>query len=191
METEILNNTTFLRVQFQQSLFVVQKVKLACKSIQSIFFQFPNLCSFFTRGVPLGGNGGLVPPPLYPTSISEGPTISISNTRDIAFYWCSKIILTRNLAIFTMYATSLEQFLAVFHFSNYIQIDHFKLDLLKNVRQLTLDLLNIFSLWTIRKKTAMNESLTIGGILDQLEQSSKTREASFKWSTIKYNSINT
>lgn len=81
-----------------------------------------------------GAMGVFSPPPLYPTSISEGPTISISNTRDIAFYWCSKIILTRNLAIFTMYATSLEQFLAVFHFSNYIQIDHFKLDLLKNVR---------------------------------------------------------
>ena len=33
--------------------------------------------------------------------------------------------------------------------------------------------------------------LIIGGILEQLEKSSKTRKASYKWSTIKYNSINT
>ena len=31
----------------------------------------------------------------------------------------------------------------------------------------------------------------IGRVLDQLEKSSKTREVSYKWSTIKYNSINT
>ena len=131
METEILNNTTFLRVQFQQSLFVVQKVKLACKSIQSIFFSSQTFVRFSPGVYHWGSIGVLSPPPPHPTSISEGPTISISNTRDIAFYWCSKIILTRNLTIFTMYATSLEQFLAVFHLSNYIQIDHFKLDLLK------------------------------------------------------------
>ena len=33
--------------------------------------------------------------------------------------------------------------------------------------------------------------LIIGGILEQLEKSSKTRKVSYKWSTIKYNSINT
>ena len=33
--------------------------------------------------------------------------------------------------------------------------------------------------------------LIIGGILEQLGKSSKTRKASYKWSTIKYNSINT
>ena len=33
--------------------------------------------------------------------------------------------------------------------------------------------------------------LITGGILDQLEMSSKTREASYKWSTVKYNGINT
>ena len=33
--------------------------------------------------------------------------------------------------------------------------------------------------------------LIVGGILDQQERSSKTREASFKWSTVKYSSINT
>ena len=33
--------------------------------------------------------------------------------------------------------------------------------------------------------------LIIVGILEQLEKSSKTRKASYKWSTIKYNSINT
>ena len=33
--------------------------------------------------------------------------------------------------------------------------------------------------------------LVIGGMLDQMKKSSKTREASYKWSTVKYNSINT
>ena len=33
--------------------------------------------------------------------------------------------------------------------------------------------------------------LILGGTLDQLENSSKSREASYKWSTIKYNRINT
>ena len=33
--------------------------------------------------------------------------------------------------------------------------------------------------------------LITGGILDQLEMSSKTREASYKRSTVKYNGINT
>ena len=72
-----------------------------------------------TRGVATGGWG---------TVSEQGPTVSVSNTRDIAFYGCSEIILTRNLTIFTVYATIFEQFLAT---SNYIEIDHFKLDLLK------------------------------------------------------------
>ena len=41
-----------------------------------------------------------------------------------------------------------------FIFSNYIEIDHFKLDLLKRSD------LNA-GLWSIRKKTIMNESLNV------------------------------
>ena len=78
----------------------------------------------------------------------------------------------------------LQQFLDklrwLFIFSNCIrEIDHFTLDL----RYLTLDLLKIFSLWIIRKKTTMNKSLNARlqvGILDLLKKSSKTREASIK-----------
>ena len=45
-----------------------------------------------------------------------GPTVSVSNIRDIAFYGCSEIIRTRNLMIFTVYATIFGQYTATFHF---------------------------------------------------------------------------
>ena len=35
----------------------------------------------------------------------QGPTVSVSNIRNIAFNRCSEIIRTRNFTIFTMYAT--------------------------------------------------------------------------------------
>ena len=34
----------------------------------------------------------------------QGPTVSVSNIRDIAFYGCSEIMRTRNFTIFTVYA---------------------------------------------------------------------------------------
>ena len=61
----------------------------------------------------------------------DGPTVLVSNTRDIAFSGCSEIILTRNLTIFLVYATTFEQFMVTFHFFNYIEINHFQLELLK------------------------------------------------------------
>ena len=74
------------------------------------------------------GAGGHGPP----TSISkpkQGPTISVSNIRDIAFNGCSEIIWTRNFTIFTVYATVFRQYTAT---SNYIgEIDQFTLDFLK------------------------------------------------------------
>ena len=73
-----------------------------------------------------------------------------------------------------MYVTTFEQFLAAFYFSNYIRIDDFKLD---------------------HPKEDHNEQefkrLIINGILDQLDKSLKTREASYKLSITKYNSIST
>ena len=114
------------------------------------------------------------------------PTVSVSNFRDIVFYGCSEIILTRNFTIFTVYATISGQFMAVFHF---LQLHKGNRSLYvgppKKVRYLTLDLLKSFSQSTIRKKITMNEfrHLIIGRILDLLEKSSKTREASYKWFT--------
>ena len=56
----------------------------------------------------------------------HGPTVSVSNIRDIAFYECSEIMRTRNFTILTVYAKLFGQFTA----ANCIRgIDHFKLDL--------------------------------------------------------------
>ena len=78
-------------------------------------------------------------------------------------------IWTRNFVIFTMYAS---------FFSNYIrEIDHFMLDVLKS-----------FSLWTMWKCTSMNKSLKQWNY----RKSPLIQEKhSYKWPTIKYNSINT
>ena len=63
----------------------------------------------------------------------QGPTASISNTRDVAFYECSEITQTRNFTIFNAYTTTFGQFTVDFIFSNNIgEIDHFTLDLLKS-----------------------------------------------------------
>ena len=45
----------------------------------------------------------------------KGPTVTVSNIRDIAFYGCSEIILTENFTIFTAYATSFGEFTVAFH----------------------------------------------------------------------------
>ena len=80
----------------------------------------------------------------------------------IAFYGCSKIIWTRKLTIFTVYAKIFEQFMVAFLFF-YLHNRNRSLQVgpSEKVRYLTLDLLKIFSLWTIRKKTTINESLNV------------------------------
>ena len=45
----------------------------------------------------------------------QGPKISVSNIRDIAFYRCSEIIRTRILTIFTLFPTIFGQSMAAFH----------------------------------------------------------------------------
>ena len=67
------------------------------------------------RGVATGGPRGTMVPPLHFWT-KQGPTVIVSNTRNIAFYGCSEIILTRNLTIFTVYAIIFEQFMVAFHF---------------------------------------------------------------------------
>ena len=57
--------------------------------------------------------------------------LSVSNIKGIAFYACSEVIRTRNFTVFTVFATNFESITAAFHFSNYIGIDQFTLDLLK------------------------------------------------------------
>ena len=59
----------------------------------------------------------------------QGPTVSVSDIRDIGFYGCSEIIRTRNFMIFTVYAAIFGQYRAA---SNCIgEIDHFTLDFLE------------------------------------------------------------
>ena len=58
----------------------------------------------------------------------QGPKISVSHIRDIAFYRCSEIIRTRNFTVLQF----LDNLWRLFIFSNYIEeINHFTLDLLK------------------------------------------------------------
>ena len=87
-------------------------------------------------------------PPHFNFWNQQGPTISFSSIRDIAFSACSEIIWTRNFTIFIVYATIFGQYTAVsdffwLHTGKY----HFTLDFLKS-----------FSLRTILNKTTMNES---------------------------------
>ena len=49
--------------------------------------------------------------------IKQDPTFSVSDISDIAFFGCSEILLlTRNFAIFTVYASISGQFTATFYF---------------------------------------------------------------------------
>ena len=46
----------------------------------------------------------------------QGPKISFSNIKNIAFYGCSEIIRARNLPILNVYPTIFGQLMAAFHF---------------------------------------------------------------------------
>ena len=123
------------------------------------------------------GPGRPCPPPPYSNfQTKQGPplSVSVSDIRDFPFYWYSEITGTTNLTIFTVDMLNfLDNLRWLLIFSNCIRkIDHFTLDLLKS-----------FSLWTILKKTTMNEGLNVRlkvGILDLLKKSSKTREVSIQ-----------
>ena len=158
---------------------------LVMLSLEQEHSQFVCVCFFFVFwGV--GGEGAVVsflPNPHLNFQTKKGPTASVFwNIRDIAFYRCFEILRTRNVTYFTVCATVFGQFTHHFIFSNFIGVtDYFTMDLLKNVRQLALDLLNNFLLWTIRKKTLIKESLNFrlwGKSWTYWKKSSKTREAS-------------
>ena len=83
-------------------------------------------------GAPLGrASGGMTP--LFNFRTKKGPTpVSVSNTRDIAFYGYSEIIRTRNFTILPCMVQFLDNLCWLFIFSNCVrETDHFTLDLLK------------------------------------------------------------
>ena len=60
---------------------------------------------------------GPIPLPHFNIRITQGLTFSVSDISDIAFFGCSEILLlTRNFAIFTVYASISGQFTATFYF---------------------------------------------------------------------------
>ena len=71
-----------------------------------------------TRGIATGGPGGHAPPPPFSLGTTHGLTVSVSNIWDIAFYWCSEIIWTRNFTVFIVYAIIFGQFTTGFDFFN-------------------------------------------------------------------------
>ena len=82
-----------------------------------ITFLYQQLKKTYTyRGVAIGGETGGMNLPHFDFRIKQGPTVSVSNIRDIAFYGCSEIIQTRNVTIFSVYATFFGQFTMNFHF---------------------------------------------------------------------------
>ena len=76
----------------------------------------------------------------FPTK--QGPTNSVSNIRGIAFYWCSEIIRTRNITIFTVCAVIFRQFTVAFNFFKLRRGNRsLHVGPSEKVRYLTLDLL--------------------------------------------------
>ena len=78
------------------------------------------MSSFCTcvRGIANGGPGRPCPvPPQFKFQTKKGPTVSVSNIRDIVFYGCSEIIWIRiSRFLQCIYTTVFVQFMAAFHF---------------------------------------------------------------------------
>ena len=113
------------------------------------------------KGVATGVGGGEQGGHGRPTSISEPNKVQqfqFQTSGTLLFYGCSEIIQTRNFTIFTVYTTIFGQIKAAFHFfllrrgNRSIHVGPSE-----KVRYSTQDLLKSFLLWTIRKKTTMNE----------------------------------
>ena len=140
-----------------------------------------------------GGKGAMALPLQFPNQTRSNSFSS--NIRDIAFYGCSEIIRTRNFTIFTVYITIFGQFTAAFYFFLLHRGNRsLHVGPSEKVRHVTLDLPKSFLLWTIRKKTTMNKSLTV-----KLQAESwtyctshlKQEKHPYKWSTVEYNCIDT
>ena len=101
---------SFLRITITISNFVVCLYLFVC---------LPSAISqVFSGAQPLGGQegGGGHDLPHFNFRTKQGPKMSVSNFRDVAFYRCSESIRTRNFTIFTTYARIFGQFMASFHF---------------------------------------------------------------------------
>ena len=81
-----------------------------------------------------GGWGRGTIPPHVSFRTKQGPTVSVSNIRDIAFCGCLEIIRTRNRGNRSLHVGHSEK-----------------------VQYLTLDLLKSFLMWTIQRKTNEQE----------------------------------
>ena len=120
----------------------------------------------------------------------KGPTVSDSNIRDIAFYGGVQKLYGIDISRFLPCILQiLDNLRRLFIFSNYsIQIGPSK-----KFRYLTLDIMKSFLLWTIRRKTTMNESLNF-----RLKAESwtcwksplKQEKYPYNWSTIEVKRIN-
>ena len=83
--------------------------------------------------------------PHFSYRTKQGPRVSVSNIRNIAFYGCLEIIQTRNFTIFTMYATIFGRFPATFHFFKLHKRNRsLHVAPSKKVQYLTLDFLKSF-----------------------------------------------
>ena len=82
------------------------------------------------------------PPYYFNFQTKQGLTVSVSNTKDVAFTEYSEIIRTRNFTVFNVCATTFGQFTATFHFLLLHRGNRsFHVGLSEKVRYLTLDLL--------------------------------------------------
>ena len=93
---------------------ILQPTRVRSNSKTLIDYIFSNAVS---GASPLGRGGSRgAMTPHFNFRTKQGPTISVSKIKHIAFYGCSEIIWTKNFTILTAYATSYGQFTAAFHF---------------------------------------------------------------------------
>ena len=104
------------------------------------------------------GREGIPPPPTSESNKIQQFLFLFQS----AFYNCSLIMQAKDFIILTMYAAMLRQFTAVLH---YLQPHRGYTSLFvepsEKARYLLLDLLKRFLLWTLRKKTTMNDSINV------------------------------
>ena len=113
-----------------------------------------------TRGVATGGPRGAMAP-YFNFRTKQGPNISVSNIRDIVFRNIQKLYGTEISQFLPCMLQILDNLWRFFTFFNNRVNKSFYVEPSEKVRYLTLGVLKSFFLWTIRKKTTMNESLKL------------------------------
>ena len=125
----------FFRGFFVVVLFVVFIVNLVLRTLCFLTKLWNQTARIRRQGnqgcIHWGGWRGGGMPPHFNFQTKKGPTVSVSNIGDIAFYRSSEIMQTKNLTILPSVLQYLDNLRRLFIFSNYIgEIDHFTLDLL-------------------------------------------------------------